>query len=119
MKAVGGHLAASLLSLSYEPCKFRSRPLWLLLRSHRRQLRGPCPRARRPCLLRFFRRFDVYLGARLMYQVRIFRGAERGWQNCSPRGYKAACELQARVKRILPLNPVRLVCLSPELPCFN
>lgn len=55
----------------------------------------------------------------LMYQVKIFRGAERGWQNCSPRGYKAACELQARVKRILPLNPVRLVCLSPELPCFN
>ena len=54
-----------------------------------------------------------------MYQVRIFRGAERGWQNCSPRSYKAACELQARVKRILPLNPVRLVCLSPELPCFN
>ena len=51
----------------------------------------------------------------LMYSVRLFRGAERGWQECRPRPYEAACRLRDTIKRTHPLNPVRLVCLSPEL----
>ena len=50
-----------------------------------------------------------------MYSVRLFRGAERGWQECRPRPYEAACRLRDTIKRTHPLNPVRLVCLSPEL----
>ena len=50
-----------------------------------------------------------------MYSVRLFRGAERGWQVCRPRPYEAACRLRDTIKRTHPLNPVRLVCLSPEL----